>query len=232
MGSGCFSVKCDGECYKKRDASVCWRLACRSGAERQITSVGSEPASGQVGRWEWEQLTTLHLRMYRVMCADCGAFHWMGWELGWFPVSVMITWTGRLPPERRRRQTEGEAVTHKIIIMRCCAQMLKDKGAFSVYSISNIIVSLWLWTSDHWIYCVNFKNATGRISECAAVLLWTEHRQGEEKVSRPCEIPAQISTAGGEKTQTRLSLLFNPSQTSTCFLAIQFSKDAFTGHCF
>lgn len=47
-------------------------------------------------------------------------------------------------------------------------------------------------------------------------------------MSRPCEIPAQISTAGGEKTLTRLSLLFNPSQTSTRFLAIQFSKDGFT----
>lgn len=157
------------------------------------------------------------------MWADCGAFHWMGWELGWFPVSVMITWTGRLPPERRRRKTEGEAVTHKIIIMRYCPQMLKDKGMFSVYSIS---ISLSVFSFDH--QTLNFKNATGRISECAAALSWTEHRQREEKVSRPCEIPAQISTAGGEKTLTRLSLLFNPSQTSTCFLAIQFSKDGFT----
>ena len=43
-------------------------------------------------------VTCLHLRMYWVMWAEEGAFHWMGWESGWFPLSVIITWTGRCPP--------------------------------------------------------------------------------------------------------------------------------------
>ncbi len=41
------------------------------------------------------RLTGLHLSMYCVMCAEAGAFHWMGWELGWLPDSDIITWTGR-----------------------------------------------------------------------------------------------------------------------------------------
>lgn len=44
-------------------------------------------------------LTGLHLRMYLVMCDGSGAFHWMGWELGWLGVSVIITWTGPVVPE-------------------------------------------------------------------------------------------------------------------------------------
>lgn len=48
------------------------------------------------------ELTTRHFRMYWVMWADGGGFHWMGWELGWFPDSVMITCTGRWPPGREK----------------------------------------------------------------------------------------------------------------------------------
>jgi len=47
-----------------------------------------------------KRLTGLHLSMYCVMCAEAGAFHWMGWELGWLPDSDIITCTGRLPPDR------------------------------------------------------------------------------------------------------------------------------------
>lgn len=45
-----------------------------------------------------EMLTCLHRRMYWVICVDGGAFHWMGWESGWLPDSVMITCTGRWLP--------------------------------------------------------------------------------------------------------------------------------------
>lgn len=49
------------------------------------------------------ELTTLHLRMYWVMWADAGGFHWMGCELGWFPVSVMVTRIGTSGIKRLKR---------------------------------------------------------------------------------------------------------------------------------
>lgn len=52
-------------------------------------------------------LTTLHLRMYWVMWTDEGGFHWMGWESGCFPASVMITWTGLWPSEELEKGLRG-----------------------------------------------------------------------------------------------------------------------------
>lgn len=48
------------------------------------------------------------------MWADCGAFHWIGWEFGWLPDSVMITWTGRWPPVWREpsREQRGRSDLH------------------------------------------------------------------------------------------------------------------------
>lgn len=78
-----------------------------------------------------ELLTILHLRMYWVMWTDEGGFHWMGWESGCFPASVMITWTGLWPSDgkrlrRRHRERVGETWTKLLLAVRKHSHIVKD----------------------------------------------------------------------------------------------------------
>lgn len=63
-----------------------------------------------------------------MMCTDEGGFHWMGWESGCFPASVIITWTGLWPSEEREVKEESHD------------KNMKDKDACTASKIYDMAV--------------------------------------------------------------------------------------------
>lgn len=118
-GSGVLLVLLWLQCYCAMFLSVCAMFrfnAVLAIFHRLFTVDTSEaPEYTKVSDQDGWALTTLHLRMYWVMWEEVGAFHWMGWESGCLPASVMITCTGLWPPGERGRDSRMDFSSVKLV---------------------------------------------------------------------------------------------------------------------